>query len=195
MGLKMTFARRAVWLTTLAALLHLVPNSAAAEPTRAARGWPVAAEAIALPRPRPEAGEREAASGADIAADRVALPQGFRELAKQPGEPQIPGLTIVYLHPLGLPGDAVKWRNIIVHQTEGPPGSAKGMALAQAKNPTKRGVTIWVETDGTVYWSTAESVIPTHGDGANRNDNKYVDNSKTYRNVIKTNSIGGGIRG
>jgi N-acetylmuramoyl-L-alanine amidase len=99
-------------------------------------------------------------------------------------------LTIVYLHPLGLPGDAVKWRNIIVHQTEGPPGSAKGMALAQAKNPTRRGVTIWVETDGTVYWSTAESAIPTHGDGANRNDNKYIDNSKTYRNVVKTNSIG-----
>jgi N-acetylmuramoyl-L-alanine amidase len=190
MGLKITLARRAAWLTTLAALLPLVPNSAAAEPTRAVRGWPVAGEAIALPRPRPEAGEREAASGADIAADRVALPQGFRELAKQPGEPQIPGLMIVYLHPLGLPGDAVKWRNIIVHQTEGPPGSAKGMALAQAKNPTKRGVTIWVETDGTVYWSTAESAIPTHGDGANRNDNKYVDNSKTYRNVVKTNSIG-----
>jgi hypothetical protein len=35
------------------------------------------------------------------------------------GEPQIPGLTIIYLHPLGSPGDAVKWQNIIVHQTEG----------------------------------------------------------------------------
>jgi hypothetical protein len=190
MGLKMTFARRAAWMTTLAALLPLVPNSVAAEPTRAVRGWPVAGEAIALPRPRPDAGGAEPASGVDIATDRVALPEGFRELAKRSGEPQIPGLTIVYLHPLGLPGDAVKWRNIIVHQTEGPPGSAKGMALAQAKNPTKRGVTIWVETDGTVYWSTAESAIPTHGDGANRNDNKYVDNSKTYRNVVKTNSIG-----
>ena len=190
MGLKMTFARRAAWMTTLAALLPLVPNSVAAEPTRAVRGWPVAGEAIALPRPQPDAGGAEPTSGVDIATDRVALPEGFRELAKRSGEPQIPGLTIVYLHPLGLPGDAVKWRNIIVHQTEGPPGSAKGMALAQAKNPTKRGVTIWVETDGTVYWSTAESAIPTHGDGANRNDNKYVDNSKTYRNVVKTNSIG-----
>ena len=106
------------------------------------------------------------------------------------GEPQIPGLTIVYLHPLGLPADANHWRNIIVHQTEGPAGSAKSMALEQAKNPTKRGVMLWVETDGTVYWSTAETAIPTHGDGANRNDNKYVDNSKTYRGVIKTNSIG-----
>ena len=77
-----------------------------------------------------------------------------------------------------------------MHQTEGPAGSAKSMALAQSKNPTKRGVTVWVETDGTVYWSTAETVIPTHGDGANRNDNKYLDNSKTYRAVVKTNSIG-----
>jgi hypothetical protein len=49
---------------------------------------------------------------------------------------------------------------------------------------------LWVETDGTVYWATAENVIPTHGDGANRNDNKYIDNSKTYRKVIKTNSVG-----
>ncbi len=191
MGLKMTLARRAAWLTTLAALLPLVPNSAAAEPTRAVRGWPVAGEQITLPRPRPDAGDADAAtSRVDIAAYQVALPEGFRELAKRPGEPQISGLTLVYLHPLGLPGDAVKWRNIIVHQTEGPPGSAKSLALAQAKSPTKRGVTIWVETDGTVYWSTAESAIPTHGDGANRNDNRYIDNSKTYRNVVKTNSIG-----
>jgi hypothetical protein len=104
MGLKITLARRAAWLTTLAALLPLVPNSAAAEPTRAVRGWPVAGEAIALPRPRPDAGEAEAASGADIAADRVALPEGFRELAKRPGEPQIPGLTIVYLPSARLAG-------------------------------------------------------------------------------------------
>jgi N-acetylmuramoyl-L-alanine amidase len=127
-------------------------------------------------------------AGDDVAA--LELPKTFRELAKRSGEPQVPGLEIVYLHPLGNPADANKWRNIIVHQTEGPAGSAKSMALAQAKNPTKRGVTVWVETDGTVYWSVAENVIPTHGDGANRNDNKYIDNSKTYRSVIRTNSIG-----
>src|SRR5437667_152010 len=57
-------------------------------------------------------------------------------------------------------------------------------------DPTKRGVTVWVETTGIVYWSTAENAIPTHGDGANRNDNKYIDNSKTYRTVIRTNTIG-----
>jgi hypothetical protein len=118
------------------------------------------------------------------------LPDNFRGLAKAMGEPQVPGLAIVYLHPLGNPAEANKWRNIIVHQTEGPEGSARSLALAQAKNPGKRGVMLWVETDGTVYWATAETSITTHGDGANRNDNKYIDNSRTYRTVVKTNSIG-----
>jgi N-acetylmuramoyl-L-alanine amidase-like protein len=117
-------------------------------------------------------------------------PETMRDVARRPGRPQIPGLSIVYLHPLGPLANANKWRNIIVHQTEGPAGSAKTLALAQARNPTRRGVTVWVETDGIVYWSTAEHAIPTHGDGANRNDNKYVDNSKTYRTVIRANSLG-----
>jgi hypothetical protein len=135
-----------------------------------------------------DAAEAEPKSGADVIVHQ--LPQALRELARRSGEPQVPGLTIIYLHPLGQPANANPWRNIIVHQTEGPAGSAKSLALAQSKNPTKRGVTIWIETDGTVYWSTAETAIATHGDGANRNDNKYIDNSKTYRTVIKTNSIG-----
>ena len=108
-----------------------------------------------------------------LETERVpALPANFAELARRAGEPQIPGLTIVYLHPLGEPAAANKWQNIIAHQTEGPPGAARAAAMAQAANPAKRGVTLWVETDGTVYWSTAENVVPTHGDGANRNDNK-----------------------
>jgi N-acetylmuramoyl-L-alanine amidase len=114
----------------------------------------------------------------------------FAALARQSGEPRIPGLNIVYLHPLGNPADAGHWKYIIAHQTEGPAGSAYALAQQQSRNPTKRGVTIWVETDGTVYWSTAETAIPTHGDGANRNDSKYVDNSKTYRIVVKTSSLG-----
>jgi N-acetylmuramoyl-L-alanine amidase len=124
-----------------------------------------------------------------VGASRVQA-QSFAELAKQPGEPQIPGLKIVYLHRLGNPADARHWKYIIAHQTEGPAGSALSLAQQQFKNPTKRGVTIWVETDGTVYWSVAETAIPTHGDGANRNDNKYVDNTKTYRIVVRTNSMG-----
>jgi len=113
----------------------------------------------------------------------------FARLARSPGEPQVPGLTIVYLSPLGDPKLA-PWKNIIVHQTEGPANSARALAQAQKANPARRGVTLWVETDGTVYWATPETAITTHGDGANRNDNKYVDNSKTYRQVIKSNSIG-----
>ena len=50
--------------------------------------------------------------------------------------------------------------------------------------------TLWVETDGTVYWAVPETVITTHGDGGNRNDNKYVDNSSTYHKVTRINSIG-----
>jgi hypothetical protein len=134
---------------------------------------------------------------ADEAVDRQAridagsLPRAsFVETAKLPGRPQIEGLTIIYLNPLGDPARANPWKNIIVHQTEGPPGSAHREASDQFANPTKRGVMLWVETDGTVYWATGENLIPTHTDGADRNDNKYIDNAKTYHSVVKTNSIG-----
>jgi hypothetical protein len=127
-----------------------------------------------------------------LSAPLGALAQGdadFKTLAKSSGEPQIPGLRIVYMVKLGDPSKA-PWRNIILHQTEGAPGAAKSLAEGQFRNPTKRGVHLWVETDGTVYWAVPETIIATHGDGANRNDNKYIDNSKTFHNVIKTNSIG-----
>jgi hypothetical protein len=114
-------------------------------------------------------------------------------IARASGTPDIPGLGVVWLAPWGdpaQPGWKPPWRNIIVHQTEGPAGSARRGAQEQAKNPTRRGVTIWVETDGTVYWALPETAIPTHGDGANRNDNKYIDNRATYRQVLKGNSLG-----
>jgi hypothetical protein len=113
----------------------------------------------------------------------------FVVLAASAGMPQVPGLRIVYLAPLGDPAQA-PWKNIIVHQTEGPPGSARAMAVLQSKHPLRRGVTIWVETDGTVYWATPEAALTTHGDGANRKDNRYIDNSRTYRQVTMHNSIG-----
>jgi hypothetical protein len=122
--------------------------------------------------------------------DKVAAePPSFERLARSRGTPQIPGLQIVYLAALGDPS-AAPWRHIVLHQTEGPPGTARGLALAQAKHPARRGVTLWVETDGTVYWATPETVVTTHGDGANRNDNWYIDNGKTYRQVTMANSIG-----
>src|SRR5258705_2201516 len=111
-------------------------------------------------------------------------------VARGSGTPEIPGLKLVWLAPWDEVSKARSWRNIIVHQTEGPAGSARGGALEQAKNPTRRGVTVWVETDGTVYWAVAENLVPTHGDGANRNDNKYIDNGPTFHQVVGSNSIG-----
>jgi hypothetical protein len=120
----------------------------------------------------------------------AAQPPDLAALSRASGTPEIPGLKIVWLAPWGEVSKANAWRNIIVHRTEGPAGSARSGALAQAKNPTRRGVTVWVETDGTVYWAVPEDAIPTHGDGANRNDNKYIDNRATFRQVLKDNSIG-----
>lgn len=111
-------------------------------------------------------------------------------IARSSGTPAISGLKIVWLAPWGEVGKAHPWANIIVHQTEGPAGSARSGALLQAKNPTRRGVMVWVETDGTVYWAVAENLVPTHTDGADRNDNRYIDNSKTYHRVNKDTSIG-----
>jgi hypothetical protein len=111
-------------------------------------------------------------------------------IARASGTPKIPGLKMVWLAPWDDPAKANPWRNIIVHQTEGPAGSARSGAQEQAKDPTRRGVTVWVETDGTVYWAVPENLVPTHGDGANRNDNKYLDNGPTFHQVIGSNSIG-----
>jgi hypothetical protein len=120
----------------------------------------------------------------------TAQAQSFSDIAKSPGQPQIPGLKIVYLTTLGNPAAAARWKNIIVHQTEGGAGSAKNGAAEQAKNPSRRGVMLWVETDGTIYWATPETFVTLHGDGANRNDNKYIDNTKTFHAVTRENSIG-----
>src|SRR5579872_5223386 len=120
----------------------------------------------------------------------AAMDAELAKLARSTGTPDIPGLKIVWLAPWGDVASAHPWRNIIVHQTEGPTGSARGGAQEQFKNPTRRGVMVWVETDGTVYWSVADNLVPTHTDGADRNDDKYIDNSKTYHQVNKDTSIG-----
>ncbi len=125
-----------------------------------------------------------------IAASASAQTPDLGAIARGTGTPEIPGLKMIWLAPWGDVTRAHPWRNIIVHQTEGPAGSARGGAQEQSKNPTRRGVTVWVETDGTVYWAVAENLVPTHGDGANRKDNKYIDNGPTYHQVIGSNSIG-----
>src|SRR5581483_4475401 len=83
-------------------------------------------------------------------------------IARLSGTPDIPGLKVVWLAPWGDVKNAHPWANIIVHQTEGPAGSARAGAELQAKNPTRRGVMVWVETDGTVYWAVADNLVPTH---------------------------------
>jgi N-acetylmuramoyl-L-alanine amidase len=111
-------------------------------------------------------------------------------IARSSGTPEIPGIRMVWLAPWSDVATSHPWRNIIVHQTEGPAGSARSGAQAQSRNPSRRGVMVWVETDGTVYWAVDEKLVTTHGDGANRNDNKYIDNGQTYHQVIASNSIG-----
>lgn len=111
--------------------------------------------------------------------------------ARQSGTPDIPGLHMVWLVPWGDRADANIWHNIVVHRTEGPPGSAYRNALRQARNPEGRGATIWVETDGTVYWAVGEWATPKHVRlGGNRNDNRYIDNRDTFHLTPNNNSIG-----
>lgn len=125
-----------------------------------------------------------------IATTAGAQTPDLATLARGAGTPDIPGLKMVWLAPWGDIAKAHPWKNIIVHRTEGPAGSARGGALEQAKNPTRRGVMVWVETDGTVYWAVPDNLVPTHTDGGDRNDNKYIDNSTTYHQVNKDTSIG-----
>jgi hypothetical protein len=125
-----------------------------------------------------------------LSAQALAEGPSIEAIARSSGTPEIPGLKMVWLAPWGDVAHAHLWRNIIVHQTEGPAGSARGGAQEQARNPTRRGVMVWVETDGTVYWAVADNLVPTHTDGADRNDNKYIDNAKTYHQVNKDTSIG-----
>ena len=125
-----------------------------------------------------------------ILTPAIAQSPDIAAIARGSGTPDIPGLKMVWLAPWGDVAKAHPWRNIIVHQTEGPAGSARGGAQEQAKNPTRRGVTVWVETDGTVYWAVPETLIPTHTDGADRNDNKYIDNGPTFHQVNAVTSIG-----
>src|ERR1041385_5370131 len=82
-----------------------------------------------------------------LAVSASAETPDLKTIARQSGTPDIPGLKIVWLSPWGDVARAHPWKNIIVHQTEGPAGSARGGAQEQHRNPTRRGVMVWVETD------------------------------------------------
>lgn len=111
------------------------------------------------------------------------------QIAKQGGSPQIPGVNkSVYLAPLDLV-PASKWKNIVIHQSEGPSGTAASLAQQQAARPGKTGATIYVETDGTVYWATPEATSPSHIRG-NRTDNAYISNAAIRGQMTNQNSIG-----
>jgi len=102
--------------------------------------------------------------------------------------PEIPGLRWSGLRRWGELSNAYPWRNILVHQTRGRPAPpAPGRKSRRESDAARRHV--WVETDGTVYWAVREDLVPTHGDGGNRNDNKYIDNGPTFTGV-GNNSIG-----
>lgn len=126
-----------------------------------------------------------------IAAAATAQPlTSFEIAARSRGTPDIPGLNMVWLRPWTDLRLAREWRYIVVHQSEGAVGSAWRNAVAQMQKPDRRGVTIWVETDGTVYWSTPEWAVPNHLSRGNRNDNRYIDNSGTYRQIDNDSAIG-----
>ena len=121
------------------------------------------------------------------AARAVARSRDHRAMS---GTPDIPGLKMVWLAPWGDVSKAHPWRNIIVHQTEGPAGSARGGAQCRRKirrgaasrsgsKPTARCIGRWRRT-----------LVPTHSDGADRNDNKYIDNGPTFHQVNAVTSIG-----
>ena len=121
-----------------------------------------------------------------LIAEIAAVPQSFAELAKSPGKPQFPGLNIVYLAPLGSVADAIRWKHIVVHQTEGPAGSARNGAAERGEEPGQaRRHHLGRDRRHGLLGCAGNYRSPLHGDGANRNDNKYVDNSQTYRRVMK----------
>lgn len=117
-------------------------------------------------------------------------PSAFEIAARSRGTPDFPGLNIVWLTPWIDVGHARDWRNIVVHQSEGAPGSAWRGAVAQMRKPDRKGATIWVETDGKVYWAVAEFAVPNHIRSGNRRDNRYIDNAGTFQKILNEESIG-----
>ena len=112
-------------------------------------------------------------------------PSAFEIAARSRGTPDFPGLNMIWLTPWIDVVHAREWRNIVVHQSEGAAGSAWRGAVAQMRKPDRKGTTIWVETDGTVYWAVAEFAVPNHIRSGNRRDNCYIDNASTFRQILR----------
>ena len=104
-----------------------------------------------------------------------------------------PASTIVYLVP--PLGDPAQCQQMAEHPGAPDRGSARLGAFASAKGAGRQSDQARRDAAGSRPTAPSigrppENVIPTHGDGANRNDNKYIDNSSTFHNVVKTNTIG-----
>ena len=121
---------------------------------------------------------------------RAQQSSSFEAAVRARGTPDIPGLNIIWLVPWGSLQYAREWRSIVVHNAESPAGSALSNALAQSRKPNRRGATVWVETDGTVYWACAEFAVPSHTRGGNRADNRYIDNKATFQQIDSASAIG-----
>src|SRR2546429_7637696 len=89
-----------------------------------------------------------ALSAIAIASPASAQTSDLATIARASGTPEIPGLKMVWLAPWGVVGKAHPWRNIIVHQADGPAGSAGWRAFEKEKDsPRRRGI-VWVGTAG-----------------------------------------------
>jgi hypothetical protein len=109
-------------------------------------------------------------------------------IARSSGTPDIPGLSGL----AGAVGRRCKSPSLAQHHRASDRRRRDLPAAAQNSSRTRRGAASWsgVETDGTVYWAVAGHLVPTHGDGGNRNDNKYIDNGPTFHRVVGNNSVG-----
>jgi hypothetical protein len=68
----------------------------------------------------------------------AAQTQDLASIARASGTPEIPGLKMVWLAPWGDVASAHPWRNIIVHQTEGPAVTATTTSISTTSRPTVR---------------------------------------------------------
>ena len=123
---------------------------------------------------------RSAAQTPDLAA-----------IARASGTPDIPGLKMVWLAPWG---ELVKSPSLAQHhrapdRRAGRLGARRRAGAGEEPDPARRHGLGRDRRHG-VLGGRRNISFPTHGDGANRNDNKYIDNRPTYRQVVGDNSIG-----
>ena len=137
---------------------------------------------------RPPAVSRSASSR--YHCRRRPQPPDIASIARAAGTPEIPGLKMVWLAPWG---DVRKPIPGATSSCIGPRGRQARRAAGRRSRPrTRRAAASRYGSRPTArsIGRSPENLVPTHGDGGNRNDNKYIDNGPTYHQVIGSNSIG-----